>query len=63
MPYEGRDWFLEVEDEPRGINAVIFGEPGESPRRTKRYDDYGPPWGFASVGDFYGQNRPGFRER
>ena len=56
---EGRNDFLE--QQRREVNEVLaYGEPGESPRRPKRYDDYGPPWGFASVGNFYGQNQPSF---
>ena len=59
MDAEGRDSFLE--SERREVNEVLaYGAPRESDRRPKRHDDYGPPWGFAGVGDRYGQNRPGF---
>jgi len=33
-----------------------------SPGR-RRHDDFGPPWGFASLGDLYGQNIDGFWPR
>ncbi len=58
---EGRQQYLE--DQRREINeALIFGDnSGRSGDRRSRHDDFGPPWGFASLGDYYMQNGPYFR--
>lgn len=53
-----------LEGKRREINQVLcFGGPDENHGHTRRHDDFGPPWGFASLGDFYGQHIPGFWDR
>jgi hypothetical protein len=52
-----------LELERREINEVLaYGQRSEPEERfrRRRCDDFGPSHGFASLGDFYGQNAEGF---
>lgn len=53
----------ELEQRRLEINeALRYGHRAEPDpdRKAKLTTDFGPPWGFASLGSYYGQNRPGF---
>ena len=53
-----------LEEKRREINDTLrFGFHEAGQRLRSRGDAFGPPYGFASVGDFYGQNTPGFWDR
>jgi hypothetical protein len=49
-----------LEQVRREVNAALAD--GGSPRQ-RRTDSFGPSYGFASVGDFYGQNSGSFWPR
>jgi len=57
---EGRAEYLE--QQRRRVNAELrrSEEPYGESRRHRYCDDFGPSYGFASLGDFYRQNSEGF---
>ncbi len=51
---------ITLADERRAIYDALNEEEPEPQRYPAGDSVWGPPWGFASLGSYYRQNRPGF---